>query len=111
MNEIDQIKKELAELKAWKRSLEASHSIPLNIDQAFRKRFIGDLQEAIDILAVANGGTGAATLTGILKGNGTSAITAISQLSGNNTFWAANTSGGATTKGINITDGVVVSFS
>ena len=31
-------------------------------------------------LAVADGGTGAATLTGVLKGNGTSAITAAAQL-------------------------------
>ena len=38
--ELEQIKKELEELKAWKKSLEMSHSIPLNIDQAFRKRFI-----------------------------------------------------------------------
>ncbi len=40
MNELQQIKKELAELKAWKASLESSHSIPLKIDQAFRARLI-----------------------------------------------------------------------
>lgn len=40
---------------------------------------------AVDVtgtLPVANGGTGAATLTGILKGNGTSAVTAVTAPSG-----------------------------
>lgn len=35
-----------------------------------------------DTLAVGNGGTGATTLTGILKGNGTSAVTAVTAPSG-----------------------------
>lgn len=35
-----------------------------------------------DTLAVANGGTGATTLTGVLKGNGTSAVTAVTAPSG-----------------------------
>lgn len=38
MNEIELLKKEIEELKAWKTSMEASHSIPLNIDQALRDR-------------------------------------------------------------------------
>lgn len=38
MNELEQLKKEIEELKVWKRSLEASHSIPLNVDQALRAR-------------------------------------------------------------------------
>ena len=37
MNE--QEKKQLAELLKWKSQMEASHSIPLNVDQAFRARF------------------------------------------------------------------------
>jgi hypothetical protein len=36
----------------------------------------GDLSTATGTLAVAHGGTGATTLTGLLKGNGTAAITA-----------------------------------
>ena len=35
----EQEKRDLEELKAWKKSLESSSSIPLNIDQAFRARF------------------------------------------------------------------------
>jgi len=112
-NEIENLKREIEELKTWKKSLEASHSIPLNIDQSFRERFLSDVVTSSDILSVANGGTGVATITsgGILKGAGTGAITTVAPLSGSNTFWAAATSGGATTRGINITDGVVVSFS
>lgn len=111
MNELELLKKEVAELKAWKASLEASHKIPLNIDQSFRERFLKNVISSSNTLTVSGGGTGATTLTGILKGNGTSAVTAVSQLSGNNTFWVAASSGGATTKGVNITDGIVVSFS
>ena len=37
--ELEQLKKEIEELKNWKKSLESSYSIPLNIDQAFRARF------------------------------------------------------------------------
>jgi hypothetical protein len=39
MNELEQLKKEIADLKAWKASLERSSTIPLSIDQAFRARF------------------------------------------------------------------------
>lgn len=43
-------------------------------------------------LAVSRGGTGATTLTGILKGNGTDAFTAITGTTGYNTYWSdANT--------------------
>jgi len=39
--ELEQLQKELADLKQWKASLERSSTIPLNIDQAFRERFKG----------------------------------------------------------------------
>lgn len=38
MNELQQLKKEIEELQNWKKQLETSHSIPLNVDQAFRAR-------------------------------------------------------------------------
>jgi microcystin-dependent protein len=48
-------------------------------------------------LVVAQGGTGAATLTGMLKGNGTSAVTAVTATAGQVTYWAdANTITGMT---------------
>jgi hypothetical protein len=109
--EIIQLKRRVEELESFIQNLQFSSRIPLSVDQSFRERFLKDVVSSATALSVANGGTGATTLSGILKGNGTSAITAISQLSGSNTFWAAATSGGATTKGVNITDGVVVSFS
>lgn len=35
-----ELQNEINELKEWKRQMESSHSIPLNIDQAFRARFL-----------------------------------------------------------------------
>ena len=47
--------------------------------------------------SVERGGTGTATLTGILKGDGTNAISGISNTAGNVTYWSdANTIGGVT---------------
>ena len=39
MNELDILKREIEELKNWKKTLENSATIPLVIDQSFRKRF------------------------------------------------------------------------
>lgn len=39
MDEVELLKKQVKELQDWKKSLEASHSIPLRVDQAFRERF------------------------------------------------------------------------
>jgi hypothetical protein len=47
MNEIDQLKNRLQVLEDFVRSLEASHSIPLNIDQAFRARFTNPITSQI----------------------------------------------------------------
>ncbi len=48
------------------------------------------------ILPVANGGTGASALTGILKGDGTNAASGITNTTGNITFWSdANTINGS----------------
>lgn|SRR3990167_4277638 len=104
--ELQQLKRELEELKAWKRNFELGHSIPLNIDQAlvgrgFRK-FTGGL-------TVSDGGTGATTLTGILRGNGTSAITAVTPLSGVQSYYVADSSGGVVTRKLTFTDGVLTS--
>lgn len=54
-------------------------------------------------LPVGNGGTGATTLTGILKGNGTSAITAYNSFTDNRVVRADGT-GGVQTSGWSITD-------
>ena len=62
-----------------------------------------------DIIAVASGGTGAGTLTGILKGNGTSAFTTITPLAGTKVYYVADSSGGAVTRKLTFTDGVLTS--
>lgn len=101
--ELNNLKRELEELKAWKRSLEASHSVPLPFYQAMLGRFFGTA------FSVEKGGTGATTLTGIVKGNGTSAFTAIVPLSGVQSYYVADASGGAVTRKLTFTDGVLTS--
>lgn len=58
-------------------------------------------------VTVPKGGTGANTLTGILKGNGASAVTTITQLAGTKTCFVATSSGGSPTTQITFTDGVL----
>ena len=106
-----QEKLQLEELLEWKKNLESSHSIPLNIDQSFRSRFGSTDLNAIGLLGVANGGTGVATLTGILKGNGTSAFTAIVSLAGTKVYYVADSSGGAVTRKLTFSDGILTSES
>lgn len=101
---MQQMKKELDELKAWKKSLEMSHSIPLNIFQAFKERFAGS---GLVLLQVPNGGTGSSNLTGIIKGNGTSPFTAIVPISG--TYYVALSPGGSPTAAVTFTSGVLTS--
>lgn len=62
-----------------------------------------------EIIAVSSGGTGVGTLTGIVKGNGTSAFSAISPLSGTKVYYVADSSGGAVTRKLTFTDGVLTS--
>lgn len=59
------------------------------------------------VIAVIYGGTGAQTLSGIIKGNGTSAFTAITPLAGSGSFYVAATSGGSPTVKIDYTDGII----
>ena len=99
-----QQEQKLNELLEWKGSLESSSTIPLNIEQSFRDRLVATSALA---LVVASGGTGATTLTGILKGNGTSAVTAIVPLAGTKVYYVADTSGGAVTRKLTFTDGVL----
>lgn len=61
------------------------------------------------VISVINGGTGAQSLTGILKGNGTSAVTDISPLAGTKIYYVADTSGGAVTRKLTYLDGILTS--
>ena len=62
-----------------------------------------------NIISVAGGGTGATTLTGILKGNGTSAVSTITPLAGTKVYYVSDTSGGAVTRKLTFTDGILTS--
>lgn len=61
------------------------------------------------VLTVLQGGTGAATLTGILLGNGTSAITTITPLAGTKVYYVSDSSGGAVTRKLTFTNGILTS--
>lgn len=106
--ELETLKREVEELKAFTESLKSSSAIPLEVDQAFRDRFYRS-NSGLLTLAVADGGTGATSLTGILKGNGTSAITAVTQLAGTFVYYVSDTNGGATNRKLTFTDGILVS--
>lgn len=43
----EELKQQVKELKDWKKSLERSSSIPLNIDQSFKERFINTLTKQV----------------------------------------------------------------
>lgn len=62
-----------------------------------------------DTLDVILGGTGAQSLTGILKGNGTNPFTAIVPLAGTKVYYTSDSSGGAVTRKLTFQDGVLVS--
>ncbi len=111
MNELEILKQRIDKLEE---SLSFSSKLPLALDQALVGRgFTKNALSSGGTLTVPNGGTGVVTIPSgeILKGAGTSAITTINPLSGNNTYWVAATSGGATTTGLNFTDGILVSVS
>ena len=59
------------------------------------------------IIDVSHGGSGVGTLTGILKGNGTSAFTAIVPLAGTKIYYASDTSGGTVDRKLTFIDGVL----
>ena len=107
MDKFEKLQKRIDDLESLVKSqgdfimsLQRSATIPLGIDQSFRERFKN--------LAVINSNN----LTGILKANGgTTALTAVAPLSGNNTYYAAPTSGASPTTGLNFTDGILVSVS
>lgn len=76
--------------------------------QAVGVEIAGDL-DIEGVVQVVQGGTGAVTLTGILLGNGTSAVTAITPLSGTKTYYVADSSGGAVTRKLTFTNGILTS--
>ena len=106
MNDYETLKRELEELKVWKSNMERSSSIPLNIDQAFRERF---LSGSSAVLGVDEGGTGAATLTGVLIGNGTSPFT--TQVGQTIIVYVADSSGGVVNRKLTFTSGVLTGTS
>ena len=102
--EIEILKERIQVLEDFIKSLANYSSIPLEIDQAFRKRF-----GIVSLNTVINGGTGVATITGILKGNGISPFTSITPLAGSKIYYVADSSGGAVTRKLSFTDGVLTS--
>lgn len=112
MNEqITQLQREVEDLKAFVESLKSSFSIPLEVDQAIRERFSRS-NSGLLTLVVADGGTGAASLSGILKGNGTSAFTVITPLNlggASTVYYVADSSGGAVTRKLTFSNGILIS--
>lgn len=53
MNELEQLKKRVEILETFVNNLQSSNKIPLNVDQAFRARFIGTSSVRVDRLDAA----------------------------------------------------------
>lgn len=49
MNELEQLQNRIEELENWKLSMEKSFSIPLEIQQSFKKRFIDPISQPITL--------------------------------------------------------------
>ncbi len=58
-------------------------------------------------VTAANGGTGVNTITGIVKGNGAGAFTAVVPLAGTKVYYVSDSSGGAVTRKLTFTDGIL----
>lgn len=61
--EIEELKKTVAELQSFNRSLMSANSIPLSVDQAFKARFSFSLKNSskaasTEVQAVSEGGSG-----------------------------------------------------
>jgi len=105
-NEIQILQERVRKLEEFIRNLQSGHSIPLYLDQALQGRgFIK--RGSSEIFTVSEGGTGASTLTGILKGNGTSAFTAIAPLAGAKSYWVSDTLTGPITRNLKFTNGIL----
>jgi len=88
---MEDLQKQINELKAILEALNSANSIPLKIDQALVGRgFIKTIK-----------------LTGILKANGNSPLTAITPLSGTKIYYVADSSGGSTTRKLTFVNGVL----
>lgn len=79
--------------------------------RAVSATLVQDAGSLTGVASVSNGGTGASSLTGILQGNGTSAVTAITPLSGTKQYYVSDSSGGAVTRRLTFTNGVLTSES
>lgn len=107
--EFNDMKLKVAELLQLKQSMEMSSRFPLLIDQALQGR--GFLRQGGEfITSVENGGTGADTLTGIIKGNGNNPLTAITPLATPGDFYVSSTNGGATNVRISYSDGIITAI-
>jgi len=105
----EQLIKRIEVLEAFVESLKIAAFIPLEVEQALKGRgFVKNFQ-GLSVFPVSIGGTGASTLTGILKGTGVSPITAISPLAGGEQFYVADGSGGAVNRRLTFTDGILTS--
>ena len=64
--ELKKLRQEIEELKNWKKSLETSHSIPLDIDQSFRERFadLGSTGSVVTVTGTGSYGTDNIVLSG-----------------------------------------------
>lgn len=97
---IEKIVSDVNQLNSDWELLQASATIPYEVDQAFRDR-----------LGLGAGGIGSLlalnSLIGILKGDGAGGFSAIVPLSGTKVYYVSDSSGGAVTRKLTFTNGIL----
>ncbi len=96
--DITQLQSQIEGLRKELNDLRDSSSFPYDIEYAIRLRLAANLI-----------GTTSAGLTGILYGNGASALTALAPLSGTKIYYVADSSGGSVTRKLTFSTGVLIS--
>lgn len=99
--DLQALQNRITELENWKSQLEASHSIPLNVDQAFGGRGFIKLtpNQLVAFLSLFG-------ITGVISTNGTT-FSATTPLAGTKIYYVANSSGGAVTRKLTFTGGIL----
>lgn len=101
--QLDLIKEQIQQMQDFILSLQNTTTIPQEVDVAFKDRL------QIEALILAYSSIQALlTTAGVLAGDGTGGFTGTVPLAGTKVYYVANSSGGAVTRKLTFTNGILV---